>query len=329
MRELPAAQASAMNMNAAAICAMGAAVVVVGVAGTMGVMPHRATLNFIGQAVLFMLVAVGAGKIVWYDAPLRAAWVRLVVGVTILAWAAVYVSVAYQKAKVQDYALAALRTNTPALASHATEAVPVLDPIESGATGAEKMVFFMKASGAIETTFLAESGAIAARMDALDLKNALTPASLTDPRKLASSRLVVTQFMAMIKERRAAFDRYGADAERHIRTGEMPERARMAALGAFMNAREPVVNAFTDVERLQSKVMAIVERILDFADARRGATEATNGQLMLSTPADLERYRALVAELEAAVEQEKKALVVIAKLEKARLRRSATLYKSA
>jgi len=340
MREVPM-EASVTKIHTAAICAMGAAVIVVGVAGRIGLLPSGAAWQFIGQAAACMFVGICAVRLVWRKTPLREACGRLALGAAVLVWAALFVIASHQQRQAQAKELGAVLkeslAGTMGAANRANElaktpadagrVMPVA-PTAQGATDIEKMMVFVKTAGKIQADYLLESGLIAQRMAAVDFEDALTPEGLTNAQKLAAARLLIMQYRLMIEERRAAFDRYTATAERHFMTVSLPEHERAAALRAFFTSRDDTGKAFTNLEVVQVRTADSIARIFDFADARRGSAEANNGQLILATQADIDRYEALVAELETNAKLEQKAIAVIEERSKARAKQSAAIYKS-
>jgi hypothetical protein len=322
MWEMNTASASSNNIGRAAYATFGLALLVPFIAGEVGALPAGAAVYFGGRAICAMVIGWVGAEVIFHKAPERRVHARLAVGVGLLIWACVFTSGAGKRDKAapayRDTAQGAVGAGQAAKEyASAPRAATPSERVAPGDPDDERTAAFLQQADKMQADLLARASMLNEKFKALDLEEALAPASLTNATKLAASRAMIDRFAELIQERRDMYDNYMISAEHFMKTANISEKDREVVLAEFTRRRERSAGTFGELESAQSRLRDVVVRLLDYAKSRLGTIKAVNGSLEFSHQADAGQYDSLISELEVHAKAEARASRALAEEQRA------------
>lgn len=137
-----------------------------------------------------------------------------------------------------------------------------------------------------------------ARFERFDISAVLTARSLTSPQGIALAHTQLSQFRALLAERRSLLNRFATEmnaAVSAVRIGPM----RDAAEKAGATQRRSMDEVFSAVEAAQEKQVRAMEAILDWAQGESGRLRISGEQIVFSSEAQRSNMLRLTRALEA------------------------------
>jgi hypothetical protein len=166
-------------------------------------------------------------------------------------------------------------------------------------------VAFAQGARIIGQRMIAQLVALKGEFATIGLSTVLKPASLTDAAAIQVSRTSLKRVLSLVEKRNAILEQYFRDASEYLRTADIDEAGRRAAIRGFERGKPYTTRVYNDLGEAERASVAAVSDVLDFAESNLGTITVLNGELLFRDQASLDRYNALVGRVQAAAEHEK------------------------
>ncbi len=140
---------------------------------------------------------------------------------------------------------------------------------------------------------------LGARFDKVDLSTILTPTSMTTQAGMDRARAQLSQYRALLAERRLLLQTYLSEAERRITS--LPEgETRRGASAPLEEGKTQTSAIYAALDRTQGALTDALEAVLDWGQSQAGKLGAKNGQLLFTSREQQAQLQVLLAKVQEA-----------------------------
>lgn len=279
---------------------------VVGAAGGIDAFDSGRT---VGQMIMSLFIGLIVLEVALRrKAKLIQAYGRFVLGSVMVVWSSWTSFNAWADAQKMERAkqetLAALTKGFNAYDKGEAKPPAPVAPAPAGASEADKGVAFMKLAQAESAKLMADFSAIDRQIAALDMESVLAAHRLVSAQGIAESRRTIQQYRRLVSDRYTTLQRYMDRMPAFFRNADISEANKQSALASFEAGKPKTMMAFGNLASAQEGSARAVMAVIDFAEENLGQAIAQNRQLLFRAQPQLDRYRQLMAYVQAAGERE-------------------------